>query len=169
MMVRQKTAAIIPIRSPCPEDERALKKAMRPELINRLDAILVFHPLTKKQVEQIFDNLIEDLRKRLATKHLGIKISDSAKAWLIDVGYDPKNGARPLRRDDAIVVHAGDGARRGGELEQVAGRRGHGRGGDRRRVALRDPRRGRAQADRGGRRPLHDRHKNSRRNAGVVS
>ncbi|MBQ9403126.1 ATP-dependent Clp protease ATP-binding subunit [Candidatus Saccharibacteria bacterium] len=78
--------------------QRALKKAMRPELINRLDAILVFHPLTKKQVEQIFDNLIEDLRKRLVTKHLGIKISDKAKAWLIDVGYDPKNGARPLRR-----------------------------------------------------------------------
>ena len=71
---------------------------MRPELINRLDAILVFHPLTKKQVEQIFDNLIEDLRKRLVAKHLGIKVTDRAKAWLIDVGYDPKNGARPLRR-----------------------------------------------------------------------
>ena len=77
---------------------RALKKAMRPELINRLDAVLVFHPLTKKQVEQIFDNLIEDLRKRLATKHLGVRVSDKAKAWLIDIGYDPKNGARPLRR-----------------------------------------------------------------------
>lgn len=77
---------------------RALKKAMRPELINRLDAVLVFHPLTKKQVEQIFDNLIEDLKKRLAAKHLGIKVSEKAKAWLIDVGYDPKNGARPLRR-----------------------------------------------------------------------
>ena len=77
---------------------RALKKAMRPELINRLDAIIVFHPLTKKQVEQIFDNLIEDLRKRIATKHLGIKVSEKAKAWLINIGYDPKNGARPLRR-----------------------------------------------------------------------
>jgi len=43
------------------------------------------------------------LRKRLATKHLGIKITDKAKAWLIDVGYDPKNGARPLRR--AIEDH----------------------------------------------------------------
>lgn len=76
---------------------------MRPELINRLDAVLVFHPLTKKQVEQIFNNLFEDLRKRLATKHLGIKISDKAKAWLINIGYDPKNGARPLRR--AIEDH----------------------------------------------------------------
>ena len=78
--------------------ERALKKAMRPELINRFDAVLVFRALTKKQVENIFDNMIEDLRKRLATKHLGIKVSDKAKAWLINIGYDPKNGARPLRR-----------------------------------------------------------------------
>ena len=77
---------------------RALKKVMRPELINRLDAVLVFHALTKKQVEQIFDTLIENLKKRLATKSLGIKISDKAKAWLISIGYDPKNGARPLRR-----------------------------------------------------------------------
>ena len=90
---------------------RALKKAMRPELINRLDAVLVFHPLTKKQVEQIFDNLIEDLRKRLAAKHLGVKVSDKAKAWLIDVGYDPKNGARPLRRaiEDYVESLISDG------------------------------------------------------------
>lgn len=77
---------------------RALKKTMRPELINRLDAVLVFHSLTRHEVEQIFDTLIEDLKKRLASKSLGIKISDKAKAWLIDIGYDPKNGARPLRR-----------------------------------------------------------------------
>ncbi|MBR5408972.1 ATP-dependent Clp protease ATP-binding subunit [Candidatus Saccharibacteria bacterium] len=77
---------------------RALKKTMRPELINRLDAVLVFHSLTRHEVEQIFDTLIENLKKRLASKSLGIKVSDKAKAWLIDIGYDPKNGARPLRR-----------------------------------------------------------------------
>ena len=77
---------------------KALKKVMRPELINRLDSILVFHALTRKDVEKIFDNLIDDLRKRLATKGIGIKVSDEAKAYLIDKGYDPKNGARPLRR-----------------------------------------------------------------------
>ena len=71
---------------------------MRPELINRLDNVLVFHALTKKQVEQIFDNLIEDLRKRISIKHLGIKVTPKAKEWLINIGYDPKNGARPLRR-----------------------------------------------------------------------
>ena len=82
---------------------RALKKRMRPELINRLDAILVFHALTEKQVEQIFDTMLEDLRKRLAVKSLGLKITPAVKSWLIEQGYDPKNGARPLRR--AIEDH----------------------------------------------------------------
>ena len=77
---------------------KALKKAMRPELINRLDNVLVFHALTRKNVEKIFDNLIDDLKKRLATKGIGIKIDEKAKAHLINEGYDPKNGARPLRR-----------------------------------------------------------------------
>ena len=77
---------------------KALKKVMRPELINRLDSILVFHALTKKDVEKIFDNLIDDLRKRLATKGIGLKIEDKAKEYLINTGYDAKNGARPLRR-----------------------------------------------------------------------
>ena len=70
---------------------------MRPELINRLDNISVFHALTRKDVEKIFDNLISDLKRRLATKGIGIKIDDKAKKYLIDEGYDPKNGARPLR------------------------------------------------------------------------
>lgn len=78
---------------------KALKKVMRPELINRLDNILVFHALTRENVEKIFDNLIDDLRKRLATKGIGIKIDKKAKDYLIENGYDPKNGARPLRRE----------------------------------------------------------------------
>ncbi|MBQ8985044.1 ATP-dependent Clp protease ATP-binding subunit [Candidatus Saccharibacteria bacterium] len=77
---------------------KALKKAMRPELINRLDSVLVFHALTRKNIEKIFDNLIDDLRKRLATKGIGIKIEPAAKNYLIEKGYDAKNGARPLRR-----------------------------------------------------------------------
>ncbi len=93
---------------------KALKKAMRPELINRLDGVLVFHALTRQNVEKIFDNLINDLKKRLAIKGIGLKIEDSAKDYLIKNGYDPKNGARPLRRkieddvetllSDAIIV-----------------------------------------------------------------
>ncbi len=77
---------------------KALKKAMRPELINRLDNVIVFHALTKKNVERIFDNLIDDLKKRLAAKGIGLKIDEKAKEYLISEGYDPKNGARPLRR-----------------------------------------------------------------------
>ena len=57
----------------------------------------------KEQVEQIFDTMLEDLRKRLATKSLGLKITPAVKSWLIKQGYDPKNGARPLRR--AIEDH----------------------------------------------------------------
>ena len=77
---------------------RALKKVMKPELINRLDAILVFRPLTHENVEKIFDNLVEELKKRLATKGIGLKILPEVKDMLIEDGYDPKNGARPLRR-----------------------------------------------------------------------
>ena len=77
---------------------RALKKTMRPELINRLDSILVFHPLTEQNVERIFDNLIADLKKRLAAKNLGLSLDDEVKSFLIKRGFDPKNGARPLRR-----------------------------------------------------------------------
>lgn len=77
---------------------RALKKSMRPELINRLDSVLVFHALTKQNVDKIFDNLIGDLKRRLAMKGIGIKVEKTAKEYLINKGYDPKNGARPLRR-----------------------------------------------------------------------
>ena len=77
---------------------KALKKSMRPELINRLDAIEVFHALARKQVEQIFDNMISDLKKRLAVKSFGLKLTKKASDFLIEKGFDPKNGARPLRR-----------------------------------------------------------------------
>jgi len=77
---------------------RALKKLMRPELINRFDAIITFRALTRRDVSKIFDNLIEDLKKRLAAKSLGLKLSTQTKNYLIKIGFDPKNGARPLRR-----------------------------------------------------------------------
>lgn len=77
---------------------RALKRTMRPELINRFDAIVTFKALTSKDVDKIFDTLIEDLKKRLATKSVGLKLSPTARSHLINNGFDPKNGARPLRR-----------------------------------------------------------------------
>ncbi len=77
---------------------KALRRVMRPELINRLDNIQVFHALTRKDVEKIFDNLIDDLKRRIAVKGIGIKIDEKVRDYLIEEGFDPKNGARPLRR-----------------------------------------------------------------------
>lgn len=77
---------------------RALKKVMKPEMINRLDATLVFRPLSRANVEKIFDNLVEELKKRMAAQKISLRVAPEVKEYLIDLGYDPKNGARPLRR-----------------------------------------------------------------------
>lgn len=78
---------------------KALRKLMRPELINRFDAIVTFNALSEKDVDRIFTNIIEDLKKRLAGKSIGLQLTDAAKKQLISKGYDTKNGARPLRRE----------------------------------------------------------------------
>lgn len=78
---------------------KALRKLMRPELINRFDAIVTFNALSEKDVDRIFTNMIEDLKKRLAGKSIGLQLTDAAKQQLISKGYDTKNGARPLRRE----------------------------------------------------------------------
>ncbi len=83
--------------------KRALEKVMRPELINRLDAILVFHPLTEAQVSQILTTMLDDFRKRLSTKGVGLRVNDDVRKRIVELGYDPKNGARPLRR--AVEEH----------------------------------------------------------------
>lgn len=76
----------------------ALDKFMRPELINRFDAIVTFRALTRPEVSKIFDLQIEELRQRLVRKGLGLRVSSAAKKYLIDKGYNAKFGARPLRR-----------------------------------------------------------------------
>ena len=78
---------------------KALRKLMRPELVNRFDAIVTFNALSEKDVDRIFTNMIEDLKKRLAGKSIGLQLTDAAKKQLISKGYDTKNGARPLRRE----------------------------------------------------------------------
>lgn len=75
-----------------------LKKQMRPELLNRIDKILVFRALTKKDIFKIIDLQISDLRRRLQKHGLGLRLSANAKQYLLDKGYDAKNGVRPLRR-----------------------------------------------------------------------
>src|SRR5271157_762745 len=106
-----------------------VKKTFRPEFLNRLDEIIVFHELTEEQLRQVVDLLAKDLQKRLAERKLGVEITEKAKSWLAKEGYDPVYGARPLRRalekyvenplsikvlggefkeGDTIVVDAGD-------------------------------------------------------------
>lgn len=75
-----------------------LKKAFRPEFLNRIDDIVVFHPLTDMELKQIVGIMMKDLRKRLADRGLSIELTDAALDELAKVGYDPEFGARPLRR-----------------------------------------------------------------------
>jgi ATP-dependent Clp protease ATP-binding subunit ClpC len=89
----------------------ALSKMMRPELINRFDAVVTFRALTRVQIGGIFDNLIEELQERLIRKSVHLVIKPTAKKLLIDKGYDEKFGARPLRRtiQDELEHQIADG------------------------------------------------------------
>ena len=75
-----------------------LKKMMRPELLNRIDAILVFNPLGIEEIEKIVDIQMRDINQRIAHKNLTIQLTPSAKHWLAEKGFDPQMGARPLKR-----------------------------------------------------------------------
>ena len=75
-----------------------LRRSFRPEFLNRLDVIILFKPLTKENLTNIVDLLVESLRKRLADRDLDLVLTDEAKQLIIDRGYDPLYGARPLRR-----------------------------------------------------------------------
>ena len=82
------------------EDEvhNLLKQQFRPEFLNRLDDIIIFKPLTKDEVTKIVDLLVAKLASRLADKQLKLVVTDSAKKYIVDNGYDPVYGARPLKR-----------------------------------------------------------------------
>ncbi len=75
-----------------------LRRQFRPEFLNRLDEIICFKPLTKTELNGIIDILTESLKKRLADKTLGLEITDAAKQLIIERGFDPVFGARPLKR-----------------------------------------------------------------------
>ena len=75
-----------------------LKMSFRPEFLNRLDEIIMFHPLTRENLGGIIDIMVSSLRERLADKSLSLEITDNAKQLIIERGYDPLYGARPLRR-----------------------------------------------------------------------
>ena len=75
-----------------------LRRNFRPEFLNRLDETILFRPLTRENLNGIIEIMIEGLRKRLADQSLKLELTDAAKALIIERGYDPLYGARPLRR-----------------------------------------------------------------------
>ena len=75
-----------------------LRGHFRPEFLNRLDEIVMFKPLTRENIGGIVDLIINNLNKRLADRELKIELTDAAKKYVADNGYDPVYGARPLRR-----------------------------------------------------------------------
>lgn len=99
--------------------EEALKKMMRPELINRFDAVVTFRALTRSEVAKIFDNLVNELQERLIRKGIHLHVRPAAKRLLIKEGYSETYGARPLRRaiQDKLEHKLADGIL-GGEYEK---------------------------------------------------
>ncbi|CCQ91421.1 Chaperone protein ClpB [Nitrospina gracilis 3/211] len=75
-----------------------LRQHFRPEFLNRIDDIVIFRNLSREQIKNIVDIQIEDLHKRLADRNMALELSEEAKAWLAEKGYDPVFGARPLKR-----------------------------------------------------------------------
>ena len=104
---------------------KALRKLMRPELINRFDSIITFRALSEKDVSRIFNNMIEDLKKRLAQKSIGLRLTEATEKHLIEKGYDIKNGARPLRRtiedelESLLADHILDGSLNKGDIAKI--------------------------------------------------
>ena len=78
--------------------EALLKQSFRPEFLNRLDEIVFYKPLTRENIFSIVDLLMKDLRKRLEEQQLDVTLTDAAKNYIVDQGYDPIYGARPLKR-----------------------------------------------------------------------
>lgn len=83
--------------------EEALRRAFRPEFLNRLDDTIVFEPLTPEQIARIVELMLRDVEERLSEHGVSIALTVAAKRWLADAGFDSKFGARPLRR--AIERH----------------------------------------------------------------
>jgi ATP-dependent Clp protease ATP-binding subunit ClpB len=76
----------------------AMREVFRPEFLNRIDEVVEFHPLSKEQLAEVVELQLRRLRKRLAERGLGLELTDAAKQQLVEAGWDPTYGARPLKR-----------------------------------------------------------------------
>jgi len=105
--------------------ERTLKKEFRPEFINRIDEVIIFHDLTREHVLQIVGLQMKDIAERLAEQGLSIVLTDAAREWLANEGFEPQFGARPLRRalqrhvESPLSVRLLEGAFREGDTVLV--------------------------------------------------
>ena len=106
--------------------EGELKKLLRPELLNRIDKVIVFRALTKKDIYRIIDLQIDELKARIQRKGLSVQLISSAKQYLLEHGYDAHNGVRPLRRliqdtiEDHLALELLDDKYTKGDIIQVA-------------------------------------------------
>lgn len=107
-----------------------LRKVFKPELLNRIDKTIVFHPLTRIELLKILNLQLDEFNTRLVSKGLAIKATSAAKQWFIDNGYDEKNGARPMRRllQDTVEVDISEGVLDGryvkGDIVEVSVKKG---------------------------------------------
>jgi ATP-dependent Clp protease ATP-binding subunit ClpA len=76
----------------------AMRDVFRPEFLNRIDEIIEFHELSKEQLAEVIELQLAQLRRRLAERGLTVELTDSAKELLVEAGWDPTYGARPLKR-----------------------------------------------------------------------
>jgi ATP-dependent Clp protease ATP-binding subunit ClpB len=109
----------------------AVRRHFRPEFINRIDEIVVFHRLKREQMAQIVDVQMQRLHKLLADRKITLKLDDQARTWLANKGYDPVYGARPLKRviqkhvQDPLAEQVLKGAVKDGDTVLVSVRDGH--------------------------------------------
>lgn len=107
-----------------------LKKMLRPEMLNRIDKTIVFRALTKKDVKKILELQVDELSQRLIKHGLGLKLTPSAKQYLLEQGYDPHNGVRPMRRlltdtiEDYVAVALLDELAHKGDIIHMTARKG---------------------------------------------
>ena len=88
------------------EVKKELRATFRPEFINRVDEIIVFKALTKDVIYQILDKIIKDIESRLSMHDIHIKLTDAARDYLVDQGYDVNYGARPLKREVSKTIES---------------------------------------------------------------